>query len=200
MSDGETELLSEEARALAEQCNERHVRFIQCVLSGKFDSNTAAYQFVYPESSYDASRDSASKVLAIPCNKALYSQLREEQLMEGVLSRAEAMKILSDMASTSMGDLVVFGTVEAGTNEDGEPVHQAVWKFKDSQAMTAEQLRSISEVTAGRDGLRIKQHDQKAAIKQLAEMAGWNEPKKIDIDVSDSAYLARLRAALTSDE
>lgn len=173
--------LSPEISALAAQCCDRHVDYVQAVLSGKFKTHAAAYRSVYPDSGQEASVSSASEVLSRPNVKALYRALRDEQIMEGVISRSEAIKVLSDMASTSMGDLVTFKTTDAGVDNEGNPIKQATWTFKDSDGMTEAQLRSICELTASRDGLKIKQHDQKAAIKQLSEMMGWNEAKKIEV-------------------
>jgi phage terminase small subunit len=35
-------------------------------------------------------------------------------------------------------------------------------------------MSAISELTTGKDGIKLKMHDPKAAIKQLAEMQGWD--------------------------
>lgn len=171
--------LSEEAKALAEQCNERHVRVVQAILSGEYTSQTLAYLSVYPESSQDSARSSVCDVLAIPSVKALHFQLKEEKLLEGAMTRAEAISILSDMARTPISELVEFSTITAGTDDDGNPVKQSVWSFKNSALLSEGAMRSISELAATREGLKIKQHDQKAAIKQLAEMAGWEAAKKV---------------------
>ena len=74
------------------------------------------------------------------------------------------MVILSNMASTSLDDLVVFGTVDTSAVDEktGEKVVQAVWSFKDSALLDKKAMATISELNASRDGLKIKQHDQKA--------------------------------------
>lgn len=171
--------LPERIKALADNCNYKHVRVVQAVLSGKYSSHTKAYMSVYPESSQDAARDSVSKILAIPCVSALYAALRDEQLLEGILSRAETLAILSDMARTNIGDIVEFGSFEAGEDEDGQPIIRSTWRFKGSNELTPAALTSIQEVSSSAQGLKLKQHDPKAAIKQLAEMLGWNEPTKV---------------------
>ena len=43
-------------------------------------------------------------------------------------------------------------------------------------------MAAISELTAGPQGLKIKLHDPKAAIKQLGELQGWEAPKKTDLN------------------
>lgn len=173
--------LPEEVRELADACSRKHVMVVQAILSGDYPNNTRAYLSVYPESSDDAARSSVAALLALPNVSALHKALRDLQLMEGALSRAEAVSILSDMARTSMGDLVTFGTYEGAKDESGEPVKQSVWSFKDSVEMSPAMLRSIAELNATREGLKIKQHDQKAAIKQLADLMGWDAPKRIKV-------------------
>jgi len=45
---------------------------------------------------------------------------------------------------------------------------------------------AISELTAGKDGLKVKLHDQKAAMKQLAELMGYNKPQQVEVTVKKS--------------
>nr|WP_282550416.1 hypothetical protein [Providencia heimbachae] len=57
-----------------------------------------------------------------------------------------------------------------GVDDDGNPVIQAVWKFKDSTLQDPKSLAAISELTASKDGIKLKLHDPKAAIKQMSEL------------------------------
>lgn len=178
-------ILSEATKELAKECNEKHVKVIQAVLSGEFDSNAAAYQSIYKESSDDTARTNCPRVLAIACNRALYNQLKEESLEEGVMSRAEAMKRLTDMVRTDMSDLITFGsrTFETLDKETGEPKEVTVgtWNFKDSDELTPEAIAAISEIASSKEGVKLKIHDAKAAIKLLADMAGWNKATEVDL-------------------
>lgn len=171
--------LPDSVQELVDACNLKHVKVVQAILSGEYSSNTKAYQSVYTDTDAESAKTSVARMLTIDNVQALYEALRDTNIVEGILSRDEAMKILSDMARTGMSDLAVFGTIDAGIDDDGNPVKQAVWSFKDSALLDEAAMRSISELNATRDGLKIKQHDQKAAIKQLAEMAGWEAPKKL---------------------
>lgn len=173
--------LPDNIKALADECNHKHVLVVQAILSGNYPSNTKAYQSVYTEASAETARTEVSKCLALPNVKTLYDALKEAQILEGVITRSEAMKILSDMATTTIGDLVDFGSHEVGVDDDGEPIYQSTWSFKDKAKIPEHALRSISELAATPQGLKIKQHDQKAAIKQLADMMGWNAPAKLDV-------------------
>lgn len=189
--------LPDEVKELAAQCNEKHVRVVQAILSGNFSSNTKAYQSVYADQSDDSARSAVARMLAIDSVAKLRHELKELKLLEGVLSRAEAMSILSDMARTNIGDLVNFRSIEV-TTEDGSAATQAVWDFKDKGDIPEHALRSIAELAATPQGLKIKQHDQKAAIKQLSEMAGWDAPKKVDIGRFETDFMNDIVKTLKS--
>ena len=171
--------LPEEIKKLAEECNPDHVKVVQAILSGEYSSNTAAYRSVYKDASEESAKASVSRLLTIDNVKALHCALRELQLLEGALTRAEAISILSDMARTSMGDVADFRNVEYEV--DDEKIERAVWYFKNSGELSESALRSIHELGMTKEGLKLKLHDQKAAIKQLAEMMGWNKPQKLAV-------------------
>ncbi len=175
--------LSPEIKKLIAKCNDKHVLVIQAVLSGDYNNKTEAYLSQYPDSTNVSASDSVYNLLRIPDNRALYEAMKEEKIIGGILKRNEAMAILSDMARTNIGDIAIFDEVDVET-ADGDIVRRAVWSFKNSENMTEGQLRSIMEIKASPFGSSIKLHDQKGAIKQLAEMQGWNEAKKLDLTAS----------------
>jgi phage terminase small subunit len=55
------------------------------------------------------------------------------------------------------------------------------------------QMAAISELTAGRDGIKIKTHSQIDAIKQLSKMQGWESAKKVDLTSSDGTMSPKGR-------
>lgn len=172
--------IPEHLKELADKCNPKHVQVIQAILSGKFATNTRAYMSVYQTTSASTAGDSVYKMLQMEHCQELFQALRDFDLYDGILTRAEAMRILSDMARTNIGDLVNFEESQVGEDENGDPVYQSTWSFKDSANLSDAQKRSISELMSTKEGLKIKMHDQKSAIKQLAEMAGWDAAKKIE--------------------
>ncbi len=174
------EKLPEHIKELADACSDTEVQVIEAVLSGDYPNNTQAYLSVFPNIDVDSARSSVSRMLARDNVSALLQAYKDQRLLDSIMSREEAMSILSDMARVNMGDLVTFGSFQVGEDENGQPVVQSTWKFKDSESMSKAHLRSIMEINSTPQGLKIKQHDQKAAIKQLADMMGWEAPKKVD--------------------
>ena len=195
----ETSELPEDIKKLADACVPKHVQVVQAILSGEYGSNTAAYQAFYPDADADSANANCARMLAIDSVRKLYNALRDERLMQGVLSRAEAMQILTNMARHSLSDLVTFGSMELPDEKTGETRSVGTWAFKDSSELTPEALATISELSSTKEGNRIKTHDQKAAIKLLSDMAGWAEPKKIEVDVTENSYLAKLASVVNNE-
>ena len=172
----ETNKLAKEIKALSDKCNDKHVRVIQAILSGDYGSNQDAYMSEYPDSNKDSAKDSASKLLTIPYNNDLYQALKNLAFSENIMRREEAKSHLSDMARTKISDLCIWCKVEIGKDEDGNTIEQSAWVLKDSVSLDDKQMRAIKELKSTPQGMAIVLHDQKQAIKQLADMQGWDAP------------------------
>lgn len=107
-------------------------------------------------------------------------QLNSKAVTDAVMTRQEALERLSGIARTDLADLVEFGAYELGSDQDGNPIIQSAWKIKDSALQDPEKMAAIAELTAGRDGVKIKTHSPLQAIQQLAKMQGWEAVTKID--------------------
>lgn len=115
-----------------------------------------------------------------------------EAVDDAIMSREEALKRLTALGRTSLFDLADFRNSMTGEDEEGNPVMQATWSFKDSALLTPEAMAAIAELTAGPQGLKIKLHDPKAAIKQLAELQGWEPPKESKLTITATKPLSAL--------
>ena len=87
-----------------------------------------------------------------------------------------------------------------GEDEDGQPVYQAVWSFRNSTLQDPDAMSAIAELTTGKDGIKLKMHDPKAAIKQLAEMQGWEAPKKSEVSGPGGGPVKTETVAMTPQE
>lgn len=108
------------------------------------------------------------------------AELNEKAVTDAVMTRQEALERLTNFARTDLSGLVEFGTFEVGHDGRGNPVIQSVWKIKDSVLQDPAKMAAIAELTAGRDGIKIKTHSPLQAIQQLAKMQGWEAAAKID--------------------
>ena len=125
----------------------------------------------------------ASELLSNPKVKAFMDAMKEAAVSEAVMSRTEAMEKLSVLARTDLKDLVDFGEYELGSDADGNPIVQSSWRIKDSVFQDPDKMAAIAELTAGKEGIKIKTHSPLNAIKQLADMQGWNAAQKIDANL-----------------
>ncbi len=115
----------------------------------------------------------ASALMAKGDVRVRIEQLRAKAETASVMSRQEALERLSTFARTDLSDLVEFGAYELG-EQDGQPIIQTSWKIRDSVLQDPKKLAAISELSAGRDGIKIKTHSPLQAIQQLAKLQGWD--------------------------
>lgn len=127
------------------------------------------------------------------------AELNKSAVTAAVMTRTEAMEKLSALARTDLKDLVEFGEYELGSDpETGEPIIQSSWRIKPSALQDPVKLAAISELTASKDGIKIKTHSPLAAIKQLTDMQGWNAAQKFDHSSTDGSMSSKIDASKLS--
>jgi phage terminase small subunit len=179
--------MNQDQKYLFDQLTALQQRVATNVLSGM--TQRQAYRLAGGKAEDDGVADSsASEILSNPKVAAFMDAMKEEAVSEAVMSRKEALEKLSTLARTDLKDLVDFGEYELGIDEEsGNPIIQASWKIKPSALQDPKQMASISELTAGKDGIKIKTHSQIDAIKQLSKMQGWESAQVIDHKSSDGS-------------
>ncbi|WP_072091884.1 terminase small subunit [Trabulsiella odontotermitis] len=172
--------LTPEQQRLFDALTPLQKKFVTWLLKGK--NQTEAYKKAGGKAKADAASVSASQILRNLKVKTFLESVKDyEEINEAIMSRDEALKRLTSMGRTSLFDLADFRNSVIGEDENGEPVMQASWSFKDSALITPEAIAAISELTAGPQGIKIKLHDPKVAIKQIGDMQGWEAPKKTEV-------------------
>ncbi|AIN12682.1 terminase small subunit [Yersinia pseudotuberculosis] len=189
--------LTEEQKALFDALTQLQRRFATALLNGK--NQTEAYRKAGGKAKTDdGARASASQILTNHNVQAFLQSVQYETVNEAIMTYTEAMERLTLMGRTTIHDIATFGNYQIGEDEEGQPVFQASWKFKDSKNIKPEHLAAVAELSTGKDGLKIKLHDPKAAIKQLAEMRGWEAPKKAELTGANGGPIQTSN--LTPDE
>lgn len=128
-------------------------------------------------------------------------ELNSAAVSAAVMTRQEALERLSGFARTDLADLVEFGEYEIAEDADGAPVMQASWRIKPETLRDKKKMAAIAELTASKDGIKIKTHSPLAAIQQLAKMQGWEAAQKLDHTSTDGSMTpkpAGVDAALVS--
>ena len=173
-------------------------RFCLAIIRGK--NQTDAYRKAGGKAKGDNLRK-AAHVIATNCDVQTFIQsVQGEIIDEAIMTREEALKRLSKMGRTSIADIAEFSNSIVGEDEDGNPVYQAVWSFKDSSLQDPDAMSAVSELTSGKDGIKLKMHDPKAAIKQLAELQGWEAPKKTELTGAEGGPIKTEMTNLTADQ
>lgn len=131
----------------------------------------------------------ASELLSNPKMARFLTSFNAERLAPAVMSRDEMLERLTTMARTNINDIVnIINSDEEYMNcESGDVVAgQTAWSLKPLNEMTNGGIDAISELTAGKEGYKFKLHDQRAAMKQLAELMGYDAAVKQEVTVVKS--------------
>ncbi|MFT6347059.1 MAG: phage terminase small subunit [Psychromonas sp.] len=99
---------------------------------------------------------------------------------DAIMSRDEMARSLTNQARGSLSKLITFGDTIV-SDEEGNPTTQSVWQFKSSNALSESDLSLITELTAGKEGFKIKIHDSKVAKAQLAKLMGYDKPTQSEV-------------------
>lgn len=127
----------------------------------------------------------ASEILIKPVVKAFLNSMKEAAVSNAVMSRQEMAERLSNLSRVDMSDLIVWRTVHT-TDDEGHEIEQSAWQLKASAAQDPLKMASIAELAATKDGFKIKQHSPLAAMKQLAQLEGYEAAQKHDLNVKST--------------
>lgn len=130
-----------------------------------------------------AMESGASEILRKPEVALFVDSMKAVAVNKAIMSRGEMMERLSSLARANMNDLVEWGDGDA-EDQDGNKITQSVWAIKPSAMQSESAMASIAELTAGAQGLKVKQHSPLAAMKQLADLGGYNSAQKVEHDVN----------------
>lgn len=174
--------MTPEQKALFDQLTELQQRTATGVLAGM--SNRAAYFTAGGTAKSDDSADSAvSTMLSNVKVKAFMDSMKVQAVSDAIMTRDEAMKILTGMARGNLTDIVKFKTVCVGMDmETGEQLDQTAWTLDENLQQTdPDKLMIIESLEVGKNGPKIKAHSKSAAIALLAKMQGWESASKHEI-------------------
>lgn len=179
--------LTDEQREHTKNLKPQYVTFaINYVKTNGKNLQQCAIDAGYSERS---ARTQATRMLKNVEIVAFIDILKQSTVKASIMSRDEMLLRLSNMARTEVADIVnILDSDEEFMNlETGETVKgQTAWSLKPLDEMTNGGMSSISELTAGKDGYKFKLHDQRAAMKQLAELLGYDAPVKQEVKIVKS--------------
>ena len=181
--------MSKEQLAAYALCTGLQRKFVLHLVQANVSQRTAYYAAGGTAKNDTTADTMASKIFRKVQVKAFYDSLMHEKVSDAIMGRDEAMLILSGIGRASIKDVVDIKEVMVGESEDGEPVYQTVFVGKNGEQISDEAARAISEVTVGSGGTKIKLHSAPGAVKQLAEMEGWNAAHRTEITGKDGGAI-----------
>ncbi|PHM48891.1 terminase small subunit [Xenorhabdus sp. KK7.4] len=188
--------LTNEQKVLFDALTPLQQKFALGILKGL--NQVDAYRKAGGKAKGESARTQASRMITFDNVKTFLDAMNQEAISDAVMSRQEALERLSAMGRVSIHDIANFRNSQVGEDDEGKPVFQATWQFKDSALQNPAALSAISELTTGKDGIKLKLHDPKAAIKQLSELMDWEAPKKTEVTGKNGGPLQTV--ALTKAE
>jgi phage terminase small subunit len=130
---------------------------------------------------------SASDILNNSNVVAFVESFNVKKISDKIMDRDEMLERLTIMARTEVSDVVHIVTEDRQLMdmETGEMINgQTFWSLKSPEQMTNGGMKAISELTATNNGLKIKMHNQRGAMKQLAELQGFDAAKEVNVTVT----------------
>lgn len=190
--------LTKEQKALFDALTALQKKFVTHLIKGK--NQTEAYRAAGGKAKGDSVHVQASRMIGFDKVKAFLQSVQYETVSEAIMTRTEGLERLTVMGRARIRDLVDFAEHNMGEDENGNPVIQATWRFKDSVKQHPELLDAIAELTAGKEGIKLKLHDSRGAIKQIGEMQGWEAPKKTEVSGPGGGAIQTENTNMTPDE
>lgn len=191
--------MTPEQQELFDQLTQLQQRTATGVLAGM--TQRGAYYAAGGKADTDESADSScSQILSNIKVKAFMDSMKRQAVSDAIMSRDEAMAILTQLARGNLVDIVKFKTANIGKDmETGEDLNQTAWTIDESlQETDPEKLIIISELEVGKNGPKIKQHSKSAAIALLAKMQGWESAQKVDHLSSDGSMSGPTRIEIVA--
>lgn len=132
---------------------------------------------------------SVSQILGNLKVKDFIYSMANQVVNPAIMSRDEMMQELTLVSRTNANDLIKWGyrNVKVVNRESGEEevVKQSYWTARSVDEINPEHMSAIEEVSISKDGLKFKRTSKLSAMKQLAELAGYNAASKHDHSSTD---------------
>lgn len=174
---------------------------------------TKAYQKAY-KCSYDVANAEGYKLLVNPCVKEEIQRLKQNRLNREMLDESDVFQWYLDIARADITDFVEFGSEEIEVEDKAGNKHTVRISSVNIKNDKEVDGTLISEVSKGRDGVKVKLQDRLKAMAWISEhMDLATEKQRAEIEVlrskvlkpedstegQISAYLDRLEAVIKNE-
>lgn len=154
-----------------------------CIKYAKHGNATRAYKEAYNAENMKPATINRKAVELFENGKitARIEELNQMAVSDAVMTKQEALQLLSVKARIKITDVCNFRQEQVGNDEEGNPVYQTVWTMKDAEDIDPNVAACIKSVTVTRTGPKIELYDANASAKLLADMLGWNAPVESNV-------------------
>lgn len=192
------------------ELNDRQMLF--CLLYIRSFNATKAYQKAYG-SSYNTAMQNGSKLLRNPKVKEQIQKLKQERLDREFLTEEDIFQKYKEIAYADISDYAEFGKKEVTYLDKKGQEHKEIVSYVDLRESNEVDGTIVSEISQGRDGVKIKLADRLKALqwlsdhmncfteKQRAEIALLRARAKIDdgSEMKDDGFIDALNSTAAED-
>lgn len=174
--------MTDKLEELREACTLLQQRFVHNLVRGGMTQREAYVQAGGTAEDNASQRACSSRMFADVNVRAFFDALNREAAADAILSREEAMVLLSDHVRVRPADVYDLTLEPTGKfcPETGEDLYTIAHRLKPFSEMSAAAQASIKNIKMTSSGfLQVELYDKHAAAKQLGEMLGWDEAKRI---------------------
>lgn len=177
--------MTPEQLALFEQLTPLQRRVCIELLKPGMNQRKAYYAAGGTAKSDTAADTSVSQIVSNPKVRAYLDAMQQAAVRSAIMEKDEMLELLTQMARTPLSDLVEWARYPIASDMmTGEVTEwQTGWRIKPSVEQDPAKMGMISELSSGKDGIKIKTHSRKDAMALLAKLRGFEAPAKIDATV-----------------
>lgn len=158
--------MSDEQKEMFERLTPLQQKVAINVISGM--SNIDSYRAAGGKSTTQESAEACvSRMLSDVKVKAFVDSMKEEAVKGAVMSRQEMMETLTRLSRVNLP-----------LNKSG---------FLELKSLSDEHLEALEQVQITEDGIKVKNYSKLASMKQLADLAGYNETQKVEHTIINKA-------------
>lgn len=162
------EVIADEVKEVMENDDLTDKQRLFCIYYIKCFNATKAYQKAY-ESSYDVANAEGYKLLVKPCIKTEITKLKQNKLNRLVLSEDDIFQKYIDIAFADITDFVEFGRKLVPIVLDNGATVEIESNYVDFKSSYEIDGTIISEVSKGKDGVKVKLQDKMKALQWLSD-------------------------------
>ena len=120
-------------------------------------------------------RSKAGRLVTNGIVKNFLKEIEKIKVADTIMKKEEGMEILSNMSRGKITDLMALKEGITAYDDNGNPIRQNILTFDKDLLNKPEKCDIIHEYQISDDTIKVKVYNRVAAIKQLAELANWEE-------------------------